>query len=159
MRGYLRVFVLKHLEKGMASGYDLMKAYGALSGNKPSSGTMYPLLADLKKKGLVQVTEKNLKKFYALTAKGKRFVSELVQEKKNAMEGITRFMQTVMTKGEITKTQKAIRALIAGNDADLHYQLRESLAAFSTSKHYKARREKYRALLKKTINEIRRLSR
>jgi DNA-binding PadR family transcriptional regulator len=50
-------------------GAEIAKELEARKGHKPSPGTIYPALKDLKKKGLIKADEN---KVYSLTPKGKK---------------------------------------------------------------------------------------
>ena len=67
MQGYLKIFVLRELVKKEMTGYELMKSFEDFTGTKkPSPGTIYPLLNDLMKKGMVTVSAKDNKKIYRI---------------------------------------------------------------------------------------------
>lgn len=82
LRGFLKIVVLKALAEGPKSGYALMKFVEERVGSKPSSGSMYPLLDNLAKEGLVEVKGTARSKEYKLTVAGKHNL-ELVEEKRN----------------------------------------------------------------------------
>ena len=85
IKGYLRILVLKALHERSQSGYSLMQHIAQASGRKPSPGTMYPLLKDLKEKGFISFKEEGRSKIYSLTKKGQRSMSKLVQQKESMM--------------------------------------------------------------------------
>lgn len=72
----LRILVLKHLGHGAHSGYQLTKEIHEQTGWKPSYGSIYPLLEQMKREGLVTFKEEGKKKSYSLTAKGKTAYEE-----------------------------------------------------------------------------------
>lgn len=75
MRGYLRFLVLWLLHRKSLSGAQLAEEIQRRKGSKPSPGTIYPVLKDLRKMGLIQEVERNGNhRAYALTSKGKREV-------------------------------------------------------------------------------------
>ncbi len=67
----LRILVLKHLSVKPRAGYGLIKDIYEHTGWKPSYGSVYPLLDQLKREGLVKAEEDGKKKVYHLTQKGK----------------------------------------------------------------------------------------
>ena len=69
MRGFLSYLILWNLSKKNMSGAKVAKELEKRKGTKPSPGTIYPALKELRKKGLVMV-DKN--KIYSLTKKGKK---------------------------------------------------------------------------------------
>jgi len=82
LRGFLKVVVLKALVEGPKSGYALMKYVESKVGSKPSPGSMYPLLDNLTKEGLVEGRGVGRTKEYKLTIEG-RHKLESVEEKRN----------------------------------------------------------------------------
>jgi len=79
-RGLLRPYILSRLSKKPMSGYDLMSDLDALTGGAwhPGPGSIYPILEDLKKKGLIGVITKGQrsKHVYTLTGKGRETLEE-----------------------------------------------------------------------------------
>lgn len=67
----LRILVLKQLAMGESSGYDLVKRIHAATGWKPSYGSIYPLLEQLRTESLATVKEEGKSKIYSLTQKGR----------------------------------------------------------------------------------------
>ncbi|MFQ5475275.1 MAG: PadR family transcriptional regulator [Candidatus Nanoarchaeia archaeon] len=65
------MIVLKALNHNDMSGYKLMQFLEGNTGKKPSAGSMYPLLEDLHREGLVDVRQQKRSKIYSLTKKGK----------------------------------------------------------------------------------------
>jgi len=82
LRGFLKIVVLKALADGPKSGYSLMKFVMERVGSKPSPGSMYPLLDNLKKEGLVDVKGVGRAKEYKLTVEGKHKL-HAIDEKRN----------------------------------------------------------------------------
>ena len=79
MRGAGPVAVLKMLESGSKYGYELVEMLAKSSGGVLAMGqsTLYPLLYNLEAQGLIrgqrrQTPNGRQRKYYALTAKGKR---------------------------------------------------------------------------------------
>lgn len=68
MKGFLTYLVLWNLGKKSMSGSELSAELQRRKGNKPSPGTIYPALKELKAQGLV-VADRN--KSYSLTKKGR----------------------------------------------------------------------------------------
>ena len=78
-RGQLKVAVMKILVKSPQSGYSLMSHLGKLTGKKPSAGSLYPILDELKKNGFVKSVPKKRKIIYSLTASGKMHFSKQIK--------------------------------------------------------------------------------
>ncbi len=68
MKGFLSLFILWTLSKKSMTGAQIAQEIERRKGTKPSPGTIYPALKDLKEKGLIA---SNKKKEYTLTKKGK----------------------------------------------------------------------------------------
>lgn len=69
MKGYLTYLILWILGKDSMNGAEISRELEKRRGTKPSPGTIYPALKELKNKGLIDVDEK---KFYSLTPLGKK---------------------------------------------------------------------------------------
>jgi PadR family transcriptional regulator, regulatory protein PadR len=69
MKGFLSFLILWELRRQPMTGAALAQEFTKRKGTKPSPGTIYPALKDLKEKGLIQA---NTKKVYTLTPKGKK---------------------------------------------------------------------------------------
>ncbi|BAD85332.1 transcription regulator, PadR-like family [Thermococcus kodakarensis KOD1] len=95
-RGHLKLLVLKLLEEGPLHGYGVMaeleKRYGM---PQPSPGAIYPILASLKRSGLIEVAGegKREKKLYRITEKGREYLKEHEYEVNEAIETAERFRE------------------------------------------------------------------
>ncbi|NJF24598.1 PadR family transcriptional regulator [Thermococcus sp. Bubb.Bath] len=95
-KGHLKILVLKLLEEGPLHGYGIMveleKRYGI---PHPSPGTIYPILASLKRAGLIEVAGggRREKKLYQITEKGKEYLREHDYEVKEVLETAERFRE------------------------------------------------------------------
>lgn len=67
MKGYLSYLILWIISKKNMKGSEIAKELEKRRGSKPSPGTIYPALKDLKKKRLIINDES---KIYSLTKKG-----------------------------------------------------------------------------------------
>jgi DNA-binding PadR family transcriptional regulator len=79
-RGLLRLYVLYRLSKKPMSGYDLMSDLDELTGGAwhPGSGSIYPALENLRRRGLVEASSKGKrsKQVYSITRKGVEALDE-----------------------------------------------------------------------------------
>lgn len=77
-RGDIRQAILLLLEEESRNGYGLMQEIEDRSGGswRPSPGSVYPALAQLEDEGLVEMSEADGRKDFALTASGKKWVEE-----------------------------------------------------------------------------------
>ncbi len=69
MKGFLSYLILWNLSKREMNGAELAKDLEKRRGTRPSPGTLYPALRELKEKGLI-ASDKD--KYYSLTKKGKK---------------------------------------------------------------------------------------
>ncbi|BEP17938.1 PadR family transcriptional regulator [Pyrofollis japonicus] len=83
------------LERGPRHGYQLMKELEELLGKRPSPGTVYPLLRDLLREGLVEARVSGiggrLVKTYSLTSKG----AELLEKARRDVESFIASMMAL----------------------------------------------------------------
>lgn len=69
MKGYLTYLILWIIGKNSMNGAQIGRELEKRRGTKPSPGTIYPALKELKKKGLIEIDEN---KNYSLTPEGKK---------------------------------------------------------------------------------------
>ena len=69
MKGYLSLLILWMLNKKKLTGAEMASEIAERKGSRPSPGTIYPALKELKDKGLIKP---DAGKRYALTAGGRR---------------------------------------------------------------------------------------
>lgn len=69
MKGFLSYLILWILSKKSMNGSGIAKELKKRRGTKPSPGTIYPALKELKEKGLITADKD---KTYSLTKKGKK---------------------------------------------------------------------------------------
>ncbi len=69
MKGFLSYLILWNLNQKPMKGSEIAKELEKRKGTKPSPGTIYPALKDLKEKGLITADET---KKYSLTKKGQK---------------------------------------------------------------------------------------
>jgi DNA-binding PadR family transcriptional regulator len=88
LNGLFRLIIIKKLKGSELNGYKLIESIGEIVGKKPSSGTIYPLLARLENEGLLKHRVEGKSKYYSLTAKGKRQHAKMMNEKRKKIESI-----------------------------------------------------------------------
>lgn len=69
MKGFLSFLMLWMISKKNMTGAEISSEISKRKGTKPSPGTIYPVLKDLKEKGLI---DGNKKKVYSITKNGKK---------------------------------------------------------------------------------------
>ena len=114
LRGHLKHLTLAALREQARSGYDLMHELEERLGNKPSPGSVYPVLAELEKAGHIKVHTKGRRKVYALTAKGRGELASL-----KALRGKL-----------ISQMSESIKlcSMLTGDDMKFHEHILESLS-------------------------------
>jgi PadR family transcriptional regulator PadR len=70
MRGYLSFTIMWILRKKEMYGQELAEELERMRGTKPNSGTLYPALKELERKGMVETRKEGRKKIYRLTEAG-----------------------------------------------------------------------------------------
>jgi DNA-binding PadR family transcriptional regulator len=94
VKHFLDVIVLETiLRQGPLSGYDFMEVVHARFDFMVSSGTIYSLLYQLEREGLVEGEMTVGKRVYALTKKGQEFINSVLESKKE----ILWFVETILT--------------------------------------------------------------
>ena len=63
--------MLKILSEGEVTGYDIIKKVGELTGKKPSTGSVYPLLKSMENKGWINGKRVGNKTVYKITTSGR----------------------------------------------------------------------------------------
>ena len=63
--------MLKIISENKATGYEIIKKINALTGEKPSTGSIYPLLKSMESKGWITGIAANDKTTYEITSSGK----------------------------------------------------------------------------------------
>jgi DNA-binding PadR family transcriptional regulator len=69
-RGLLNLWMLKIMSEGEVSGYDIIKKVGELTGRKPSTGSVYPLLKSMETKGWIIGKKIGNKTLYKISDSG-----------------------------------------------------------------------------------------
>jgi DNA-binding PadR family transcriptional regulator len=91
IRNHLKTIVLKTLEHEKLSGYDLAKEIHRSTGHwKPSYGSIYPLLKELRNNSLVDVHMTGRKKVYNITTYGKSKLKELIKSREATIETLSK---------------------------------------------------------------------
>ncbi len=78
MRGMLGFMILWLLQKKSMYGEELAQELGKMKGGKPTPGTIYPALKQLKEKGQITSHKDGKKVIYSLTDEGKNGIKEAI---------------------------------------------------------------------------------
>ena len=76
LQGLLKIWMLKIISKGEVTGYQIIKKVNELTGKKPSTGSVYPLLKSMQSKGWIIGKRVNGKTLYKISDSGKKVVAE-----------------------------------------------------------------------------------
>jgi DNA-binding PadR family transcriptional regulator len=76
MKGFLSFLVLWLISKNNMTGAELADELAQRKGSKPSPGTIYPVLKDLRERGLVSMDKE---KRYSLTKRGEKALEMSIQ--------------------------------------------------------------------------------
>ncbi len=71
MRGMLAFYILWLLSKRPMNGQEISEELGKRRGTKPTSGTLYPALKELRTKKLVEMERKGRRTIYTLSESGR----------------------------------------------------------------------------------------
>lgn len=148
--------VLKHLNKEILSGYDLMR-YLDMSGNKSSPGYIYPLLKDLQRNTFISVKKEGRRKIYSITQKGKKLLEDLENKNREMME----IMAGIRDKREVKEFIKLKSHMMGKNgfslqDIEKLKKLNKLIFSFYKDKNYE-KREKMIKVLENTTKRLEKL--
>ena len=92
-KGLLELCVLNLLLEGEQYGYDIIRKVLEVPGFGITEGTLYPLLSRLKMQGLVQTrlvesSSGPARKYYALTAKGRKTAATMSEHLQEILTGL-----------------------------------------------------------------------
>ena len=91
-KGMLELCVLNAIKGTSLYGYDIVRKLRDIKGLVISEGTIYPILSRLKREGFVGTTLKEssegpARKYYELTPKGKKMLSQMNDAWKDIKDG------------------------------------------------------------------------
>jgi len=165
IKSQLKISVLKILEKKSLSGYDLVKEIHDFTQNwKPSFGSIYPLLKELLKNGLVEVNSDGRKKVYSITKKGRIFIKDILKSKEEifnkTMDSIKN-LELICDKKEIEfihSLHTALRNNFPFKEASHEMQeLTELMIQFANDNKILKNEKRIKKILKDAINQLKKL--
>ena len=74
LQGLLKMWMLKIISEGEVSGYQIIKKVKELTGTKPSTGSVYPLLKSMQSKGWIIGRKVGGKTLYKISDSGRKVV-------------------------------------------------------------------------------------
>jgi DNA-binding PadR family transcriptional regulator len=86
-RIFLKYIVLKIIRDRPTHGYDIIKTVEQRSNGRwtPSAGSIYPILEDLEKNGIIRSEDIERKKVYAITPKGEIAFDRMTEKKRQLL--------------------------------------------------------------------------
>lgn len=105
----LQILLLIQLDASPKYGYEMLKSIKeAFEGVwEPKTGTLYPALRSLEKRGLVETQNRDGVDFYIITIKGRKFLQLIGKHQERSMRFSTRFFMT-LTKWMSPELKKSI---------------------------------------------------
>jgi DNA-binding PadR family transcriptional regulator len=161
--GILKMMMLHIMKDGEASGYDIIKRVELITGKKPSTGSIYPLLKKMEREGWISGRLGDGKTYYSLTEIGREHLA-LIKEAKH--DFITKLHRSIALASE-TFDDTDVRDLM--NDMhDLHRGMRvpkkEQMELLVPLIHQVADlletdidREKIKSVLLRAVDELKKL--
>jgi PadR family transcriptional regulator len=98
-RGTLEYCVLALLERGERYGFDLVRELAEVDGMVTTEGTIYPMLARLRRDGAVETTWRESpagppRRYYTLTRSGRQALKQFREEWVRFRDGVDRVVST-----------------------------------------------------------------
>ncbi|HLC84867.1 MAG TPA: PadR family transcriptional regulator [Candidatus Nanoarchaeia archaeon] len=168
MRGQLKFIILKQIEQTKCSGYDLMNAVEEKLGQKPSPGSVYPLLDELTHSGLIKKQSEGRRILYELTSKGKTELKRLIKTKDELFKGMERnvrlcgllFEENVEDKIQMIKQMGKEAAPFSGAMHQIKKEveeLKQEVFRMYASKSLQKNAKKVKIILSKAAKDLKRL--
>ncbi len=164
IQGYLKILVFKALEEGPKSGYSLMKYIEDKTGTKPSPGSIYPLLEQLKKEKLVEAKNVGRTHEYKLTQAGKQKITLIEIKRKECIQNLVNSMKmmSALTGEDFSMPQQMIESMKKGEEPfkELNPELSQLQAQFMTmytKGTIKKNAAKIKKILSNTLKEMKSL--
>jgi PadR family transcriptional regulator PadR len=104
-KGLLDLCVLNAVARQRVYGYDIVRMLRKVEGLVISEGTIYPLLSRLSRDGLVKSALEEssagpARKYYELTAAGRRILQQMNASWANIVDGVGRIRASLFTEGD-----------------------------------------------------------
>jgi DNA-binding PadR family transcriptional regulator len=94
-RGEMKYEILEVLATGPSHGYDIMLAIESKSGMRPSPGSIYPALQMLEDGDFIKGADRDGKRTYEITDKGRQLLAEREQTKSSEEHDMQGFYSTI----------------------------------------------------------------
>jgi DNA-binding PadR family transcriptional regulator len=130
-KGILAIYLLSSLNRKPKSGYELLseikeKTEGAWV---PSKGTIYPLLTQLQKEGLIKIKtkEKRSKKIFEITPDGKKMIFNKKKQGESMMKKFMKFRNLIIDvieeDSEVLSTMMQIQNTVFMSSKEKKYEV------------------------------------
>jgi formylmethanofuran dehydrogenase subunit E len=96
-KGFLKYMMLKAISENEATGYQLIKKVASVTGHKPSTGSIYPLLKSMEKDGWISGKSRDDKTIYKITKLGREKIKEFDEIK---MDQIFKIHESIIMANE-----------------------------------------------------------
>ncbi|MBN2335555.1 PadR family transcriptional regulator [Candidatus Bathyarchaeota archaeon] len=130
----LQVLLLIQLEGAPKYGYEMLKTLKEEFGDtwEPKTGTVYPALKSLAKKGFVETTEKDGTEYYGITEKGKQLFPDMESHITDSLGFTVKYLAVLFKWMSRDMKQGAFRLMkhIVDKDEDMTHRM---LTQFYTS--------------------------
>ena len=90
LQGLLKMWMLKIISEKEVSGYEIIKRVDELTGKKPSTGSVYPLLKSMQNGGWIIGEKMGFKTIYQITDLGKKVLEAHGAMKEDYAQRISR---------------------------------------------------------------------
>ncbi len=109
IRGAFRLLILAILEESVMQGYHVIKRMEQVIGERPSLSTVYTILANLERKGLIRSIQRGGEcRYYVLTERGRRLLANVRRRSRDRLISIMSKILGVKNL-EINASQSAVR--------------------------------------------------
>jgi DNA-binding PadR family transcriptional regulator len=161
--GILKMIMLHIMKDGEASGYDIIKKVEAITGKKPSTGSIYPLLKKMEREDWISGRVEDGKTYYSLTDTGWEHVAQINDVKHEFIEKLHRSIAMASETFEDSDVQDLMKDM-----HNLHRGMRvpvkEQMELLAPLIHQVADlletdtdREKIRSVIQRAVDELKKL--
>ncbi|NPV63486.1 MAG: PadR family transcriptional regulator [Methanotrichaceae archaeon] len=161
--GILKMIMLHIMKDGEASGYDIIKKVEAITGKKPSTGSIYPLLKKMEREGWISGRMEDGKTYYSLTDTGREHVAQINDAKHEFINKLHRSIalaSETFEEGDVQDLMKDMHNLHRG----MRVPVNEHMELLALLIHQVADlletgtdREKIRSVILRAVDELRKL--
>jgi DNA-binding PadR family transcriptional regulator len=158
--GRLRLYLLKLLDEAPRHGYDVIRLLQDrfMGVYAPSPGTIYPRLARLEEEGLLTHDERDGRKIYRITDKGRaeinRRIDELDELEREITESVSGIAREV--KEDVRETVRSLREDLTWATREVHRETKQREPKLSPQEQAQMAREDARERARRLREELRR---